>query len=48
MNKLLILIMVSMTLTACNTIAGFGTDVTKSAQWTRDKMSGTDLSQGTK
>jgi len=48
MNKLLALIIVTTTLTACNTIAGFGTDVTKSAQWTRDKMSGTDLSQGTK
>jgi predicted small secreted protein len=27
-------------LTGCNTVAGFGTDITKSAQWTSDKMSG--------
>ena len=28
-------------LTGCHTVAGFGTDITKSAQWTQDKMSGT-------
>jgi len=27
-------------LTGCNTVAGFGTDITKSAEWTKDKMSG--------
>jgi len=27
-------------LTGCNTVAGIGTDITKSAEWTRDKMSG--------
>ena len=27
-------------ITGCNTIAGMGTDITKSAEWTRDKMSG--------
>jgi predicted small secreted protein len=27
-------------LTGCNTIAGMGTDITKSAEWTKDKMSG--------
>ena len=26
--------------TGCNTVAGFGTDITKSAEWTKDKMSG--------
>ncbi len=26
-------------ITGCNTIAGMGTDITKSAEWTRDKMS---------
>ena len=26
--------------TGCNTIAGMGTDITKSAEWTKDKMSG--------
>jgi predicted small secreted protein len=49
MNKLLALIILSTTLlTACNTVAGFGTDITKSAQWTKEKMSGTDLSGGNK
>ena len=28
--------------TGCNTIAGMGTDITKSAEWTRDKMSGSN------
>jgi predicted small secreted protein len=28
-------------LTGCHTVAGVGTDITKSAQWTQDKMSGT-------
>ena len=27
-------------ITGCNTVAGVGTDITKSAEWTRDKMSG--------
>lgn len=27
-------------LTGCHTVAGFGTDITKSAQWTQEKMSG--------
>jgi predicted small secreted protein len=27
-------------LTGCNTVAGMGSDITKSAEWTRDKMSG--------
>lgn len=32
-------------ITGCNTIAGMGTDITKSAEWTRDKMSGSKDSQ---
>jgi predicted small secreted protein len=48
MNKFLALAIVSTILTACNTVAGLGTDLTKSANWTKDKMSGTDLSEGTK
>lgn len=31
--------------TGCNTIAGMGTDITKSAEWTKDKMSGSKDSQ---
>jgi len=32
-------------ITGCNTVAGFGTDITKSAEWTKDKMSGSKDSQ---
>jgi predicted small secreted protein len=40
------LIIVSLFLiTGCNTVAGVGTDITKSAQWTKDKMSGNKDSQ---
>ena len=27
-------------ITGCNTVAGVGADITKSAEWTKDKMSG--------
>jgi predicted small secreted protein len=27
-------------LTGCNTVAGMGTDITKSAEWTKDKLGG--------
>ena len=30
-------------LTACGTVAGFGSDIQKSAEWTKEKMSGTKL-----
>jgi predicted small secreted protein len=40
------LIIVSLFLiTGCNTVAGMGTDITRSAEWTKDKMSGTKDSQ---
>lgn len=32
-------------ITGCNTIAGMGTDITRSAEWTKDKMSGSKDSQ---
>ena len=33
-------------LAGCNTVAGFGTDLTKSAEWTKDQMKPkTDLNQ---
>jgi predicted small secreted protein len=32
-------------ITGCNTVAGMGTDITRSAEWTKDKMSGTKDSQ---
>jgi len=40
MKTVAIVILVSM-LTACGTVAGIGSDIQKSAEWTRDKMSGT-------
>jgi predicted small secreted protein len=46
MKTLAIIIMVT-TLTACGTIAGFGNDIQKSAEWTKEKMGGSkvDLNQ---
>jgi predicted small secreted protein len=35
----LIVVMLIM-LSGCNTVAGVGTDITKSAEWSRDKMTG--------
>jgi len=35
----LIVVMLIM-LSGCNTVAGMGTDITKSAEWTKDKMTG--------
>lgn len=38
---IVILIIVALVkLTGCGTIAGVGSDITKSAEWTRDKMGG--------
>jgi|LauGreDrversion4_2_1035121.scaffolds.fasta_scaffold437723_2 predicted small secreted protein len=42
MKTVAIVILVSM-LTACGTVAGFGSDIQKSAEWTKEKMSGTKL-----
>jgi predicted small secreted protein len=45
MKTLAIIIMVSI-LTACNTVAGLGTDINRSAVWTKEQMKPkTDLSQ---
>jgi predicted small secreted protein len=35
-----IMVVVLVMLTGCNTVAGMGTDITRSAEWTKDKMSG--------
>ncbi len=40
-----LIIVATIMLTGCNTIAGMGTDITKSAEWTKDKMSGSKDSQ---
>jgi len=45
MKTLAVLIMVT-ALTACNTVAGLGTDIKSASDWTRDQMKPkTDLSQ---
>jgi predicted small secreted protein len=36
----ILIIAVLVMLSGCGTIAGVGSDITKSAEWTRDKMSG--------
>jgi predicted small secreted protein len=35
-----LIVVATLLLTGCHTVAGFGTDITKSAEWTKDKMSG--------
>jgi predicted small secreted protein len=35
-----LIIVAVLMITGCNTVAGVGTDITKSAEWTKDKMSG--------
>jgi predicted small secreted protein len=42
MKTLAILIMVT-ALTACGTIAGIGSDIQKSAEWTKEKMGGSKV-----
>jgi predicted small secreted protein len=41
-----IMAVVLVMLTGCNTVSGMGTDITRSAEWTKGKMSGSkDLNQ---
>jgi len=40
-----VLAVVLVMLTGCNTVAGMGTDITRSAEWTKDKMSGSKAQQ---
>jgi predicted small secreted protein len=42
--KQLVIILTVLSLTACGTIAGFGSDIQKSAEWTKDKMTGSSTS----
>ena len=34
-----------LTLTGCNTVAGLGSDIQKSAEWSRDKISSTPINK---
>jgi predicted small secreted protein len=44
--KTLAMILMVTALTACNTVAGLGTDIKSASDWTRDQMKPkTDLSQ---
>jgi predicted small secreted protein len=36
--KLLAVVLMAWSLTACNTVAGLGTDITKSAEWSKKQM----------
>lgn len=38
--KLFLIIMSCACLSACHTVAGMGKDITKSAEWTSNKLSG--------
>jgi predicted small secreted protein len=38
--KQLVVILAVLSLTACGTVAGFGSDIQKSAEWTKEKMGG--------
>lgn len=40
LGLLAVMVAVVLVLTGCNTIAGVGTDIQKSANWTAQKMSG--------
>ena len=41
--KLLTAILLVLSVSACSTVAGLGKDIQKSAEWTKEKMSGTKL-----
>ena len=41
-----IAILLSIMLTACNTIAGLGTDITNSADWAKEKLGGKSVDLG--
>jgi predicted small secreted protein len=41
--KILLAIVTVFALTACGTISGLGKDIQKSAEWTKEKMTGTPL-----
>jgi len=46
--KKLVVILAVLSLTACGTVAGFGSDIQKSAEWTKEKMGGSSSKGETK
>lgn len=47
-GPMILIIVCLVLLTGCNTIAGMGTDIQKSANWTAEKMSGNKSNQPAK
>ena len=45
MRMPIVMLLITM-LTACNTIAGLGTDITKSADWAKEKLGGQSVDLG--
>lgn len=41
--KYLAAILLVLSVSACSTVAGLGKDIQKSAEWTKDQMTGTKL-----
>lgn len=48
LGALALIIVCLVLLTGCNTIAGMGTDIQRSATWTAEKMSGSKTDQPAK
>ena len=40
LGLILVVVVVAAMLAGCNTVAGMGTDITRGANWTAEKMSG--------
>jgi predicted small secreted protein len=41
--KLIAVVLTVLSLSACSTVAGIGTDITRASEWTQEKMKGTPL-----
>jgi predicted small secreted protein len=40
MKRIIAIMLIGMSLTACSTVAGIGKDIQDTANWTKDKMGG--------
>jgi len=45
MNRLLTIVLLTTLLSACGTVAGFGNDISGVANWTKEKMTGTNSTE---
>jgi predicted small secreted protein len=41
--KVLLIVLATLSLTACGTVSGLGKDIQKGAEWTKEKITGTPL-----